>query len=325
MNTTDRRVLVIGATGVSGTLISRNLAAAGIPLTLAARRITPLQDLAHTLAATAVTDFDLTDPDRAVLSAAAVVNAAGPFTGTTSALVRACLRSGVPYIDIANEFTAVHELLELDDDARAAGVPLVTGAGFGPAISESLLRQLLPTLTTTPRAVRVVCAPAAETLSPAVQATVTQAIAHGATRYVDGTLSSSPFGSGQIHITFGGHDWTVLPAPTADLDVAHRLTAAPEVTAYFAAPGNRPAAPTPTSYVHIEIDTATETFTRTVALGRGAEATAAIAATLTLRLLDSDLATIAGAWTPGALFGPELAADAADIRHLTTGTAGLPR
>ena len=51
----------------------------------------------------------------------------------------------VAYVDIANELTATTSLLDLDGQAKATGTVLVTGAGFGPAVTESMLLRLLPT------------------------------------------------------------------------------------------------------------------------------------------------------------------------------------
>jgi saccharopine dehydrogenase (NAD+, L-lysine-forming) len=48
----------------------------------------------------------------------------------------------VPYVDIANEWPAVRGLLDRDEQARAHAVTLVTGAGFGPAATETLVLRL---------------------------------------------------------------------------------------------------------------------------------------------------------------------------------------
>jgi saccharopine dehydrogenase-like NADP-dependent oxidoreductase len=50
--------------------------------------------------------------------------------------------AAVPYVDIANEWPAVRDLLNRGEQARAHGVALVTGAGFGPAATETLVLHL---------------------------------------------------------------------------------------------------------------------------------------------------------------------------------------
>ncbi|MEC3957641.1 hypothetical protein VMT65_31725 [Nocardia sp. CDC153] len=68
--------------------------------------------------------------------------------------------------------------------------------------------------------------------------------------------------------------------------------------------GDRPVEDAPTSWAYAEIATDTGLFSSTARLGRGVAATAAIAAETVRRLLQSDRGK-AGAWTPGAAFGPE--------------------
>ena len=72
---------------------------------------------------------------------AVVINTVGPFTTTAGPIVRACL-TGSHYVDLANDLPAVAALLELDQQAVAAGKTLVTGAGFGVTATESVVVQL---------------------------------------------------------------------------------------------------------------------------------------------------------------------------------------
>src|SRR5690348_16083277 len=190
---TTQTVVVLGAAGASGRRIARQLAAHDIPLTLAGRRPEPLTRLGAELgAATAV--VDLADVGPVVRDALLVVNAVGPFTSLAPPIVRACLAAAVPYLDIANELPATQHVLGLHERAVDAGVALVTGAGFGPAVTESLLLRLLPRLDGPPAAVRVGAVPTAEALSDGVRATVAEAMALGAAWYSGGVLERAAFG-----------------------------------------------------------------------------------------------------------------------------------
>lgn len=308
----SENVVIMGAGGASGQRIARRLAALGVPLTLAGRHRSSLEPLAEELGASLI-EADIASPQPVIAGARMLVNTAGPFASHAAATAQACLTAGIPYLDIANELRAVQRLLGLAGQAVASGTVAVTGAGFGPAVTESLLLKLMTGQAGTPTAVRVAAVPAAERISPAVQATVAQVTADGAAWYADGELRRGPIGAGVTTMRFGADTWQVLPAPVGDLETARRATGAPDIIAYFAAPGQRPAAGQ-TSYAYAELhDHAGGKTSSLAALGPGLEASVAIAAATVSRILAGDLGAGPGAWTPGALYGPGLVDAACDI------------
>lgn len=74
---------------------------------------------------------------------AIVVNFAGPFYRGSDALGKAALAAGCPYIDICDDVEGAYAILDLDESAKRAGVPLITGAGNSPGISNVIGRELL--------------------------------------------------------------------------------------------------------------------------------------------------------------------------------------
>jgi short subunit dehydrogenase-like uncharacterized protein len=316
----NERVAVIGAGGATGQRIARELASRGVLLTLAGRRPDALEPLALELGAQ-VTRADLTSPAALVPDARLVVNTAGPFTRLAGDLIQACLVARIPYVDIANEHTAIEYLLGLHQRAAAHGAVLVTGAGFGPAVTEALVLGLMKGRSGPPAAVRVAAAPSAGAISPGVFATAAQAAEDGAARYSGGKLMHEPLGSGARQMLLDGHAWQVIPAPVGDLETARRASSAPDVTAYFAAPGQRPG-PTGVSYAYADIQDVDGTMAGSLAvLGDAMATTAAIAAAIVCRVLADEPARVAGAWTPGTLYGQDLITDACDV----TVTSADPR
>jgi hypothetical protein len=55
--------------------------------------------------------------------------------GSHRSLAEAALERGASVVSVADDVTAVEELLALDDGARAAGLHVVAGAGFSPGLS----------------------------------------------------------------------------------------------------------------------------------------------------------------------------------------------
>ena len=319
----NENVVVLGAGGEAGQRIARRLAGRGVAVTLAGRHRASLAPLAGELGA-AIVEADVTRPGPVVGQARMVINTVGPFAALARAMAEACLNAGVAYVDIASELRAVRSVLALAELARLRGSVLVTGAGFGPAVTESLLLGLLPALSGPPAAIRVAAAAASEQISPGAQATFAQAMTEGAAWYADGVLTRAPLGISGFAMMLGGHLWQMLPAPAADLEAARRAGGAPDVIAYTAVPGQRPAAHG-TSYAYAEAhDHGGSLVARLATLGPGLDVTAQIAAETACRILDGHPMVRAGAWTPGALLGPGLVSAACDVTITRADPATAP-
>jgi len=86
--------------------------------------------------------------DSAALAAACaearvVINAVGPYNRDGFSIARTVVHCGRHYVDCANEQIHYERLIDLDDDARAAEVLLVTAAGLIPGLSTLLAAHLL--------------------------------------------------------------------------------------------------------------------------------------------------------------------------------------
>lgn len=126
-----RKLMIYGATGYTGRMAAEQAHAAGLPLVLGGRSRASLTPIAERLGA-ACRVFDLSDRaaiDTALADVSAVLNCAGPYMDTAEPLIRAAIRSGVHYLDIAAELDSYRLAEELDEDAKAAGVMLLPGSG----------------------------------------------------------------------------------------------------------------------------------------------------------------------------------------------------
>ena len=307
-------VLLLGAAGNSGRLIAAELAARRLSVRLAGRRRGPLQDLARALAAGGATaDVRTADAGdaaslaEAIAGVGVVLSTIGPFARQAGPVIGACLAAGVPYVDIANEWPAVRGLLDRGEQARSHAVALVTGAGFGPAATETLVLRLVERMGVVPDLVRVAAAAGVTRQSDGVRQTVQESLSQGvALTYRDGQLVREALGSGATILTFGGAQRQMLPGPVGDLETARLASGAANVVAYIA----DPAAPSSGngSYAWAEaVGPDGQAFTAELRTGEGVRATAAIAAETARRVLAG---ASPGAWTPGQLFGAALVTDA---------------
>jgi saccharopine dehydrogenase (NAD+, L-lysine-forming) len=213
----------------------------------------------------------------------------------------------VPYVDIANEWPAVRGLLDRDEQARAHAVTLVTGAGFGPAATETLVLRLVEQLGVVPDLVRVAAAAGVARQSDGVRQTIQESLSQGVTiTYRDDQVVQEALGSGAAIVIFGGEQRQMLPGPVGDLETARLASGAANVVAYIASPvADRSGTD---SYTWAEVSgPGGRTLTAELHTGEGVRATAAIAAETTQRVLAG---VKPGAWTAGQLFGAALVTDA---------------
>lgn len=141
-----RKILVIGAGGgVAGVLVKRLKSAAEDSIfTLA--DINPDRVSAELLDGRAApARLDLFDSGALAEMAGGhdiVLNCAGPFMRTAEPVARACIVHKKAYLDLCDDNEALDALLPLDEEARAAGVPLVMGAGVSPGFTNVFAADL---------------------------------------------------------------------------------------------------------------------------------------------------------------------------------------
>jgi short subunit dehydrogenase-like uncharacterized protein len=306
-------VLLLGAAGSSGRLIAAELAARGLSARLAGRTRGPLEDLVRDLSAEGaavsactVDAGDATALAEAVAGVRVVVSTIGPFARQAGPVIDACLAAGTSYVDIANEWSAVRALLDRDELARARGVSLVTGAGFGPAATEILVLRLVELAGAAPARVRVAAAAEVARRGDGVRRTIEESLAQGALTYRDGQVLRTPLGSGATVLTFGGASRRMLPGPVGDLEAARHASCAPDVVAYIADPTTPTGGTGSCAWAELVTSAGDRAVAELVA-GEGLSATAVIAAETTRHVLAGGAP---GAWTAGRLVGPALVADA---------------
>jgi short subunit dehydrogenase-like uncharacterized protein len=224
--------------------------------------------------------------------------------------------AAVPYVDIANEWPAVRDLLNRGEQARAHGVALVTGAGFGPAATETLVLRLAGQLGVVPDLVRVAAAAQVTRQSDGVRQTVQEALSRGvALTYRDGQVVQEALGRGATVLTFGGAERQMLPGPVGDLETARLASGAANVVAYIASPAARGGGTDSCTWAEVTGPDG-HAVTAELRTGEGVRATAAIAAETAQRVLAG---VKPGAWTAGQLFGAALVTDATGAQVTVNG------
>ena len=142
------RILVIGGYGAFGARVSERLSLEpNLEVIVAGRREDTARVYAAELARTAraqvshaVLDAATARPqDISALGAAVLINASGPFQTQSYGLARACIEAGCHYLDLADARAFVMGIAQLDGEARAAGVSVISGASSVPGLSSAVV------------------------------------------------------------------------------------------------------------------------------------------------------------------------------------------
>ncbi|WP_437276416.1 saccharopine dehydrogenase NADP-binding domain-containing protein [Sorangium sp. So ce375] len=243
-----KEIWILGAAGRIGRGVAVDLSARGFKLVLLGRDRARLLELAGTIGGepriVVAGSVEAIAAEIAQSRPAVVLNAIGPFLETALPIVRACPQ-GTHYVDIANELFAITALLGLHDKAVATGQCLVTGAGFGLLAAESVVMKVCEGKPPAAR-VRVDTVPridGSDIIGPTVAATVVEGFATGGRRYEDGQLVRASIGGDAEHLTMPDGSTAVTgAAPSGELEAAQRASGAPFVVAASSEAPTRPMA-----------------------------------------------------------------------------------
>ncbi|APR83642.1 Saccharopine dehydrogenase [Minicystis rosea] len=233
-----KEIWILGAAGRCGSAIARSLAERQLSPVLVGRDAARLGELARTMPGEPRTvvaaTFEATLEALAHDTPAVVVNTVGPFGTTALPVVRACAK-GTHYVDLSNELLGVVDFLALHEEAAAAGKCVVTGAGFGFVATESVVRKLCQGRPT-PSRVRVDAVPfiagGDAVLGDALAASLVDSLAAGGRKYANGKLVRARAGGDAEALTLpDGARVVTGSAPTGDLEAARRASGAPFVVA----------------------------------------------------------------------------------------------
>lgn len=140
-----KKILILGGYGGFGARLSHELAAHGHHILVAGRNLRTAQHFCKTIANTEPVQadrngevgkiFEQHQPDL-------LIDAAGPFQGSSYELVQQCIAAAIPYLDLADGRDFVCGIGTLNDAATAAGISVISGASSVPALSGAAIRHL---------------------------------------------------------------------------------------------------------------------------------------------------------------------------------------
>src|SRR6185369_6648465 len=137
-------LLIYGANGYTGELITRFAVERGMKPLLAGRNAIAVEALAkkHHLDYQVFSLDEGYRIDNVLQGVDMVLHCAGPFSRTARPMVEACLRNKKHYTDITGEIAVFEACAALDKKAQEAGIMLMPGVGFDVVPTDCLAKHL---------------------------------------------------------------------------------------------------------------------------------------------------------------------------------------
>ena len=226
-------LLIYGAYGYTGRLITQEAIHRGLTPTLAGRNPEALSAVADRfgLPHTPVSLQDERGLREALRPADAVLHCAGPFAHTAQPMVEACLATGTHYLDITGEIDVFEALARRDPQAQERGVTLLPGVGFDVVPTDCLAVHLHEQVDAPATALEIAFLGTGG-ISTGTLKTAVQQMGRGGLVRREGTLRSVPPGWTTRSVDFGDHPRTVISIPWGDLSTAAHSTGIPNITTY---------------------------------------------------------------------------------------------
>ncbi len=228
-------LMIYGANGYTGQLITADAVKRGIKPVLAGRNRDALDALAapHKLTRRTFELNDATEIDRHLDGVRVLLNCAGPFSRTCAPLLAACLRRKIHYLDITGEIDVFAHCHRTHKQAQHAGIVVAPGVGFDVVPTDCLaamVKQRLPDATYLVLAFEATGGP-----SPGTAKTSVEGLAKGGRARIDGEVREVPLAwkSREFTRKDGSHR-TAMTIPWGDVFTAYISTAIPNIETYMA-------------------------------------------------------------------------------------------
>lgn len=227
------KLMIYGAAGYTGRMISTNARAHGLDFVIAGRAKD--ESRLDLLATELGVEYRLfSTDDRAAVEAAmndigVLLNCAGPFMHTAEPLMRACLAAGIHYLDIAAEMDSYRLAETLDAQARAAGVMLLPGSGGSVAMLGSLAGHAAKRVTAPTRLSIALHVTGGFSRGSAISAS--ENVTTETLRRIDGALVGRHAGDVRA-FDFGNGPAVSFPVTLPDLITIWRATGIPNIETF---------------------------------------------------------------------------------------------
>jgi len=231
------KFLLYGATGYTGKIVLDYSQGYGLTAVIAGRSKNKLLTLAKKYSVDYLT-FDLSNHVNIVnhlKDFQVVLNCAGPFSQTAKPLVKACLESGVHYLDITGEIAVFEWIKTQNESAKDANVCLISGVGFDVVPTDCVagfLHQRMPEATHLTLAFALI----GGGLSHGTATTLVETLGNQGAIRQDGNIKAVPIGQSGRTFNFGKRSLFTMTIPWGDISTAYTTTGISNIEVYTRVP-----------------------------------------------------------------------------------------
>jgi short subunit dehydrogenase-like uncharacterized protein len=228
-----KTLMIYGATGYTGRMAAQHAKAVGLDLILAGRSADRLAPLAAELEL----PFRVFGAEGVTADAldgiSVLLNFAGPFAYTAEPLMRACIGTGVDYLDITAEINVYRLAESLNLEAAQAGVMLLPGVGWDVVPTDCLALHVAARVEQ-PQSLNVALQVAGP-MSRGSASSVSEIIGAGVLARIEGELVAAP-DQPPREFDFGAGPKLCVPLSFGDLVTGWRSTGIPNIAVYVHIP-----------------------------------------------------------------------------------------
>lgn len=228
------KLLIYGANGYTGKLITEEALKNNIQPVLAGRTLSKVQPLAeeYGLAYEIFTLEETEKLEEALQNIKVVLHCAGPFIHTCKPMLQACLNTKTHYLDITGEYQIFEFCASRNDEAKQSGIMVMPGTGFDVFPSDCLAMHLKKSL---PSAIdlKLAFAGLKSGFSRGTAKTMVEGLGYGGTVRIDHKLTSVPNAYQSMYVDFGDFKTLAVTIPWGDLSTAYVSTDIPNIEVYM--------------------------------------------------------------------------------------------
>lgn len=229
-------LLIYGAYGYTGRLVSREAVETGLAPTLAGRRAEPLEAHATDLDCDHAV-FSLEHPEVVAANLAgvdAVLNCAGPFTATAEPMLDACLETGTDYLDVTGNVAVLEAIAARDEEATEAGATVLPAVGFDDVPTDCLAATLAADLGDV--ASLTMAIDGLGTFSPGTLKSIVESLDRPGAVREDGEVRDVPLAYRTDEFDFGFGPRPAVTVPWGAVSTASHTTGADDIETYATVP-----------------------------------------------------------------------------------------
>ncbi|QGZ31075.1 saccharopine dehydrogenase family protein [Stutzerimonas stutzeri] len=224
-----KTLMIYGATGYMGRMAAEYAVAQGLEIVIAGRS----HDKLRVLAAQLDVPYRVFTPDARTAESlegiGVLVNFAGPFVQTADALMRACIKAGVDYLDITAEINVYRLAERLGGEAAESGVMLLPGVGWD-VVPTDCLAVYVARRVQDPQSLSIALQ-VAGSMSRGSAMSVSEIIGAGLLARIDGQLVATPDAQPR-HFDFGDGLELCAPLSFGDLVTGWHSTGIPNISMF---------------------------------------------------------------------------------------------